>query len=90
MALEIPVRRVEGLPDSVEVGFSVGGPRRAIGRGLSNARHRGQYEHDCCRDACYDQVAKPISHRTGPQSVIAAASYLRMNAASIDQALRPD
>ena len=45
MILNVPVGRVECLPNTIQVGFAIGGPRCAIGRSLRQdaCHHRRRY-----------------------------------------------
>ena len=63
MSLQVPIRRVEGLPDSVQVGFSIRGPRRTISRGLAGTRYCSQRKNTYCHGNGNHRDAKPTSHR---------------------------
>src|ERR1700677_1055353 len=64
MFLDVPVRRVEGLPDTVQVRFAVRRARRLIGLGL-----RGDCRHDQLEGGYQDgrgtrksRASRPLSH----------------------------
>src|SRR5207244_1455319 len=60
VSLEIPLRLVESLPGAVEVGFAVGGTRRAIRSGLTSGGDRGQRQ----TESHHARASKPVSHRS--------------------------
>src|SRR5579863_5768539 len=61
MAFEIPIRRIEGLPNAIQVGFAIRRPRRTVSGGLSRQGHAGQ-EKDAHSETRKDHVSEPVSH----------------------------
>ena len=63
MALDIPIRFVEGLPHPVEVGFAVCGTRGSVGPRLASSRYRREPEHGTGRDGRHYRASEPSSHQ---------------------------
>ena len=63
MALDIPIRFGERLPDTIEVGFAVRGTRRSVRAGLASSRYCGEPEDGTGRDGRHYRASQQSSHQ---------------------------
>src|SRR4029453_9954783 len=68
---KVPIRGVEGLPDSVQVGFAVRSPWRPGSRSLTEGRRCGKREEAYGSDPSNHRAPTPTSHRKDFRLLIA-------------------